>query len=307
MPYPSNLYLNPSNEFKQTWSLVPQVRTLSVAGQKTKSLYSSLSPAIPLFYILMFLAIGFDVYLALKILAKQGVPFGLILISVIADLFFAIAPFLIETFLWKGGNHVKVENQIFQCKLECQTMKKSETNEEFQARRAKIIEGELKEYKSKKFWNKVLRTILVLLIFSIAAWKIYTFYKVLPPGLSIFSLVNGKIVIIFSILCAIFHIIGSEKAIAHFWFWRIKRSELKTHRHTFNGQKPEAQEEEIDYKGTYKDCSSGNTTILNKDGVVYLQYIHIIKDDEIQSLVNVQTDDNAKRGIAIKCKENQII
>ncbi len=307
MPYPINIYFNPSVEFRQTWSLVPQIRTVSVSGQKTKSLYSALSPAIPIFYFLMFLAIGFDVYLGFSILAKQGVNIGLIVGAVFFDLFFAIFPFLAECFIWKHLNHVQVENQMFKSKLECQTMKKSETESEFQARRANIIQGVLKKYEANKFWGKFLRLFLILIIFAIAGWKIFTFYKVLPPGISIFSLVNGKIVIIFSVLCALFHIIGSEKAFAHFMFWIRKASELKNHQETHNGQRPQPTPIEIEYKGNYKDQEAGNTSIINRDGTVYLEFIHIIKDDEIQSLINAQTDDNARRGVAIKCKDNQLI
>src|SRR4051812_34636259 len=119
MPYPSRAFFNPSDRYKQTWSLVPQVRTVSVSSHETRSLYSSLSPAIPLFYILMFTAIAFDVYLGFAILAKQGVNIALILGSVFLDLFFAILPFLCECFIVKDWNHIKVENEIFQKKLEC--------------------------------------------------------------------------------------------------------------------------------------------------------------------------------------------
>jgi len=307
MPYRVNLYFEPSSKFKQTWSLVPQVRTLSVSGQKTSSLYSELSPLIPVFYILALLAIIFDVYLGFSILAKQGVNLGLIIGAVFFDLFFAIAPYIFESYIFKDWNHIKVENQIFKSKLECQTKRNNETDTEFEARRSGIIQGVLKKYESYRSNGKKLRTISTLIIFAIAGWKIYTFYNVLPPGVSIFSLVNGKIVIIFSLLCAIFHIIGSEKMIAHLSFWFIKGPELKQHQELHNGQRPVPNETEIEFIGEYKDAKSGNSRIINKNGKAYLEYIHVIWDDEIQSLINNQTDDNARRGIAIKCKENQLI
>ncbi len=307
MPYPRNTYFNPSGRYKQTWSLVPQVRTVSVSGHKTKSLYSDLSPAIPIFYILMFLAISFDVYLGFSILAKSGVSIALIVGSVLADLLLAIAPFLIESYLFKDWNHVVLENQIFQKELECKTMKNEETVEEFQVRRSIILEGDLRKFSAYKRNGKILRSVLIIGIFAIAFWKIYTFLKVIPPGINIFSLVNGKIVIIFSLLCAIFHLLGSEKAVAHLSFYFVKGPEFKKYNRTNIGQKPEYQPNEVEYKGKYADKTSGNTRIVNRDGKTYLEYIHIVQDDEIQELINAQTDENAKRGVAIKCKETQII
>ncbi len=307
MPYKINTFLNPSEELRQNWSLVPQVRTLTLAGHKTKSLYAALSPSIPIFYVLMFLAISFDIYLGFSILAKQGVNIGLIIGSVIADFFLAIAPFLFESNFSGKYNHIKLENQIFQKKLECMTMRNNETEEEFDGRRSHTIEPDLKEYESNKSKGNVLRIVLIFLIFAIAGWKIYTFYKVLPPGISIFSVINGKIVIIFSLLCAIFHIIGSEKAFAHFMFWRRKRSEVKRHRETHDGKRPKPKPSPINYVGKYENAEAGNTSVINKDGKVYLEYIYIIKDDEIYSLINDQTDDDAKRGIAIQCKQIQFV
>ena len=307
MPYPTNSYFNPSDKYRQTWSLVPQVRTVSALGQKTKSLYSALSPSIPLFYIFMLLAISFDIYLGFSILARSGVSVALIIGSVLADLLLAIAPFLVESFIVKDWNHVVIENRIFQKRLECQTMKKGETDKEFQLRKSNTINDVLNPSISSQSKSKFFRLILILLIFTIAGWKIYTYVKVLPPGLSIFSLVNGKIVIIFSLLCAIFHILGSEKAFAHFMFWLIKDGEFKNHQQTSNQQRPTPEKTEIEFIGNYTDASSGNTSIVNENGKVFLEYINIIRDNEVQSLIDSQTSDDARRGVAIKCKENQII
>lgn len=307
MPFPTNVYFNPSDRYRQTWSLVPQVRTISISNQKTKSLYSSLSPAIPIFYVLMIFAIAFDIYLGFSILAKQGVSIGLIIGSVIFDIVLAIMPFLIESFLIKDWNHVKVENQIFQKELECQCKKNGEDDEKFENRKSRIKENQLKKYYSYKSKANFVRFILIILIFSIAFWKIYTFYKVLPPGINMLSLVNGKIVIIFSLLCAVFHIIGSEKAFAHFMFWSIKGAEMHNFQKTDDGRKPSPTPIEIEYNGEFTEAKSGNTSIVKRDNKVFLEFIYVIKDDEIDSLINSQTDMAAKMAVAIKCKENQII
>ena len=308
MPYPIKSYFNPDDRYRETWSLVPQVRTVSVSGQKTKSLYSSLSPSIPLFYILGLLAISFDIYLGFSILAKSGVNVGMIVGSVLFDLLLAIAPFLCESFVLKDWNHVVVENRIFQKRLECQTMRKGETDAQFGDRKTKIIEEDLKKYLSYQRNGKILRVVLSMIIFAIAGWKIGTYYAVLPPGISIFSVVNGKIVIIFSLLCAIFHIIGSEKAFAHLMFWFRKGPAYREHLQTHNNQRSEQPTpREIAYVGNYVNTTSGNSSIVVRDGKVILEFIHIIRDDEVQGLINAQTDDNAKRGVAIACKENQFV
>lgn len=307
MVFPINSYFNPSNEYKQTWSLVPQIRTLTVSNHTTKSLYSDLSASIPLFYTLMILAILFDIYLGFSVLAKSGVNVVVILGSVIFDLVFAIAPFLLENSdKYKHLNHIKIENQIFQKHLECMTMKINETDDEFQARKSSILNNDLKQLNKHRQISNFWRIIFIILIILIAVWKIYTYYGVLPPGINIFRVINGKIVIIFSILCATFHIIGSENAFAHFMFWRCK-NEFKNHLKVHNGYIPPFTERQINYKGKYTEQKSGNTSVSIKDKIPTLQFINIILDDEIADLIRAQTDENAKRGIAIICKENQII
>jgi hypothetical protein len=170
------------------------------------------------------------------------------------------------------------------------------------------MSGELKKYLSYQQNGKILRVILSLIIFAIAGWKIYTYYSVLPPGISIFSMVNGKIVIIFSLLCAIFHIIGSEKAFAHLMFWFRKGPAFKQHLQTHNNQRPEKPiSRGIAFVGNYVNATSGNSSIVVRDGEAFLEFIHIIWDDEVQGLINAQTDDDAKRGVAIACKENQFV
>lgn len=132
MPYPANIYFNPTDRFKLLWSLVPQVRTLTVSENKTKSLYSSISPAIPIFYVLMVLAIIFDIYLGFSILAKQGVNLGVVIGSVLFDFFLAVFPFLAESIFFKKWNHIEVENKIFLKTLESKARKVGESDNAFE-------------------------------------------------------------------------------------------------------------------------------------------------------------------------------
>jgi hypothetical protein len=307
MPYSRQSYFNPSSRYLKAWALTPQGRQLGISGHKTRSMYDTLSFAIPVFYILFFAAIAFDIYLGFSILAKSGVSIGLITGSVILDIILAIAPFLFATFI-SSFNHTNTENKIFQSKLECMTKLKGESDKEYSTRKNQIINGKLAEYKKHKILGKIIRYITIAAIWIIAGWKIYTYYSVLPPGFSIWSLANGKIVIIFSFLCAVCHIIGSEKAVAHFAFWSIKGNEFKKHNELHNGEIPIKETLPIDYEGIFKDASHKNTSIkVDKDGNASVEYIHVIWDDEISQLMQRQGDESAKRAVAIVCKENQII
>jgi len=302
MPYSRNTFFKPSDKYKSAWSLTPQGRSLSVSGYSTSSMYATLSSSIPIFYVLMFLAIAFDIYLGFSVLAKSGVNIMLIVGAILFDFFFAVAPVLLSPFS-KIFNHAYIQNKIFKGELETMAKRKNSNDAHHQDR----IELELKSYKSKKLISKLISFLLAALIFAIAGWKIFTYYSVLPPGFSIFSMVNGKIVMIFSFLCAVFHLIGSEKALAHFNFWLINKKEYNNYIRKTDIQKPEKTKVPLDFEGEFKKVSSGNTEIIiNDNGEAELAFIHVIWDDEIKDLIDAQTDQNAMRAIAIKCKENQL-
>lgn len=303
MPYSRSSFFNPDPKYKSAWSQTPQNLKLSVSGYETSSMYSTLSSSIPIFYVLMLLAIAFDFYLGFSVLVKSGVNIMLIIGAIFFDFFFAVAPVLLAPFtdIFK---HTYIENKIFKAELELMSEKKDDKG----ANHSDRVLLELKRYKNKKLISKLISFIIALLIFTIAGWKIYTYYSVLPPSISIFSMVNGKIVIIFSFLCAVFHLIGSEKALAHFNFWRINKSQYNTYIRRKDVKEPEKQRLPLEVIGDYKPAKSGNTeVIVDEDGTSYIEYIHIIWDDEIKNLIEKQTDENAKRGISIKCKENQLI
>ncbi len=302
MPYSRNTYFNPSYRYRSAWSLTSQGRTLSVSGYNTSSMFDTLSSSIPIFYVLMFLAIAFDIYLGFSVLAKSGVNIMLIVGAILFDFFFAVAPVLLAPFS-KIFNPTYIENQIFKAELEMMAKKKDNTDA-FHNDRVVLT---LKSYKTKKLLSKLFSFLLAIAIFSIAGWKIFTYYSVLPPGFSLFSMVNGKIVIIFSFLCAVFHLIGSEKAQAHFNFWIIKNKEYNNYIRKTDIEKPEKSYLPLDFEGKFKKGVSGNTEIIiDEDGTASIGYVHIIWDDEIKDLIGLQTDQNAMRAIAIKCKENQL-
>lgn len=123
-----------------------------------------------------------------------------------------------------------------------------------------------------------------------------------------FSLTNGKVVVIFALLCAFFHIIGTEKAFAHFMFWIRKNRELNDFMVTYiEGRVPNSTIVQIEYNGTFVESKAGNTAVVRRGEDIFLEYTHIIRDEEIQSLVNAQTDLSAQWAIAIKCKTNQLL
>ncbi len=307
MSFQNQQFYNPSDALKELWTLVPQVTTLEVDNLKTKALFSTISSTIPIFYVLMILAISFDIYLGFFILSKQGVSMGIVVGSVIADLFLGVFPFLIEGIFFKNLNHTRIENSIFRRKLEARCKLKEETTEAFKARSAKIKNGILKKLKRNRLKSKVYRFLIAITIFAIAFWKIYTFLSVLPPSISIWAVVKGKIIIIFSLLTALFHLIGTEKAVAHIFYFFTSKADQDRFTDINTGEIPEASQIEIEYEGKFNEAKKGNTAIIKKGEIPYLEFIHIIRDGEIQALINAQTDPVARRVVAIKCKENQLI
>ncbi len=307
MTFQNQQFYNPSDDLKELWTLVPQVTTLEVDNLKTKALFSTVSSTIPIFYLLMVLAICFDIYLGFFILSKQGVSMGIVVGSVIADLFLGVLPFLVEGIFFKNLNHTRIENSIFRRQLESRCKLKEETQEAFHARSARIKNGILKRLRSNRLKSKIYRVIITLTIFAIAFWKIYTFLSVLPPSISIWAVVKGKIIIIFSLLTALFHLIGTEKAVAHIFYYFTKKADQNNFIEINTGAIPDASQIEIEYEGKFNEAKKGNTAIIKKGETSYLEFIHIIRDGEIQALINSQTDPVARRVVAIKCKENQLI
>lgn len=303
MPYSRKTFWEPSERFKLLWPLVPQGRKISVSGYSTPSMYADLSSSIPLFYILMILAIIIDIYLGFSILAKSGVSFGLIIAAILGDFTLAILPFMLS-FFTDVFRPTYVKNKIFQNEL----MTMSKRNGEEDMGHFNGVEMDLKKFKTLRFVGKLLHWLIAIIIFAIAGWKIFTYYSVLPPGFSIFSMVNGKIVIIFSILCACFHLIGSEKAVAHLFFWISKKNDFNSSVQRKGNPNPEQTIVPIDYKGDFRPCKSGNSEVfIDEDsGEAMLAYHYIIWDEEIADLMQHQTDERAARAIAIKSKITQL-
>ena len=306
MPYPRETYFEPIAPYKKSWALAPQNRFLEVSGHKTRSMYDYMSSSIPFFYILMLSAIFLDIYLGFAILNKSGVNIILIALSVVADFFLAILPGVLAGYI-DSLNPINLKNKLFKNNLECMTEKRNETQEEHEIRINSIKYGDIKKVKFNLKKYKVLEYITIILIICIATWKIYTYYAVLPPSMSIFSVTNGKIVILCSILCAVFHIIGSEKAFTHLTFFLKKEKLFNAFNEHNQGKRPEPIKQEIDYKGTYRAAKHENTELVVPDeGDPYLLYHHIIWDDEIQAIMLRQADESAKRGVVITCKDIQI-
>lgn len=307
MPYSRESYFDPPQSYKEKWSLAPQGSVLHIDGLKTKTMFAELSSAIPLYYILMFLAIGFDIYLGFAILSKSGVNIALISVGVIADFFLAILPFLLAVKI-DARNYIKTENKIFQTLLEIKTRLIDEKdNESKYKERVRDKEIALKKFRSNQRTTKILKYLFIAIILAIAAFKIYTFYSVLPPGFSLFSVANGKIVILFSVLCAIFHIIGSEKAFAHLMFWSNKNATYEKQMELKEAGNEHIEVMEIPYLGNYKPAKYKNTeVVVDEEGNAKINYINIIWDDEIKQLAQRQGDQNARQGLTIVCKQQQL-
>ena len=305
MPYDRNTYFNPSTKYRIDWSLVPQILTLDVDNHKTRSYHSGLSSILPIYVVFTLVAIGLDFFLGFKFLANQGVSLVSIILVIFFDWFLAVLPYIIEQNFPKL-NHSRCENTIFLNELQCTTKKIGETEEQYSHRKAKL-EHELKDLNWSVTKIKIIKFGVYGIILVLAYWKIYSFKSVLPPSISLFSIMNGKIVIMAALLCAVLHIIASEKSLAYLKFISYKGSELANYRKTNNNTRPTPERIEIEYAGKFNNAKSGNSAIVIDNDKIYLERIHIIWDDEIVTLVNAQTDLDAKKAVAIKCKENQIL
>ena len=306
--YNRSLKIDPSKKLRNAWTFVPQNQRLEVSGHKTSSMYGEPSSLIPLFYLLTFLAIAFDIYLGFSVLLKSGVDFYLVFASVLFDVFLAILVYLMANFLKSNTfNGTYLDNLIFKTKLERITRKIDENEDEYNERKA-VLSNSLSSYNSSKTKLKIFKLIMALLIIAIAYWKIYTYKSVLPPGMSLFTLVKGKVVIIFAILTAIFHIMATEKSLASFWFGRLLKKEINQHiDENAESDNREPKSLKIDYVGKYRPAKFGNTRLeVDEKGRATIYYYNIIWDDEIKHIMEQQGDENAKRGFAIKCKENQL-
>lgn len=304
MLFKSDTYFNPSNNYRTKWSLCPQDLSLNVAGHKTRAFLSSISSFIYLFHLLSIIAIILDIYLGFKVLKKAGVGMGVITASVALDYVLAVIVYLFSFF---GVKKVQIENQLFTDSLKSMSLINGESTEQYNVRRSGLMDKNIKSGKTSLFWIRFLKILSIIAICGIAYWKIYTYSNTLPPGMIIWKMATGKLVLIFAILCALFHIIATENSFAHLYFKIVYSGEYNSHLKNMSMVKPTPEEREIIYIGNYNEATSGNTSIVKKSDKVYLTFINVIRDEEILSLLNAQTDNDAKKGVAIVAKENQVI
>lgn len=319
MPFPkdsNDLYFKPSPDYRKAWSVLPQVGSIQF-DKKTKinSYNSSLDRIIiGLSVFLTLIAVVIDAYVNFMILIKYGIKPAVLISLVLADTFI---PLIIYIFL--EPKIIRLNNKIFQKELEITV---SEINENHKNRTDRIHKTteELKSFKNERNFKYFLKLCAFAAICVIAAGKIYTYASSLPPGINILSRPMGKVVFFGSIFCAFFHIFCTEKTFAYFAFW-FKHSEFRNVYQALNNakelRKPEEkleyelqikeEDKPINFEANFIESRSGNTSVIKKDNDYYLRYIHYIRDEEIKGLIDAQTDDRARKAIAIKCKEIQVI
>ncbi len=304
MAYDRNLYFNPNDKLKNLWQLAPNDGVLEYDQKiKTNYMYGELSSALPLFYLLTFMAIIFDIYLGVNVLAKYGLSWAFVIGSIIADIIMAVLVYLLAFKGLKKLNHTYQKNSWFKLELELMTKLKDETSEEYKNRHAHILK-DLDIVTSNLNKIKYLRYFVVLVLFGVAIWKISNFASTLPPSVSVFSVTKGKIVITLALLTAFFHSVATEKTLASLMFNLRKNRELKKFRPKLE---PTVSTIPVIYEGKYNPAKFKNTElVVNEKGEVIIKYIYVIWDDEIKYLMDQQTDKSARRGVAITCKQQQL-
>lgn len=322
MPFSTDLYFKPSPEYRKAWSIVPQIGTIAFDTDKTKietsSFNSSLSPVIPLFCACTIIALFLDAAINFGVLIKYGVKTWILALLIIADLILFIIPYIIT--LNSANSRIKIKNKIFQKELEKLIRKKGESHSEY-AKREEEVDNTIKSFRNELLWGNIGRSTLIIIILGIAAFKIINYINTLPPGYNLFTLKVGYFVFFGSLLCAFLHILATENTVSYLWWrWRYHRAEYIKKRSNLVNQKLNRNENDvldyeknntienkIEYEGNFIDTRYGNTSIVNKDENVYIRYIHFIRDEEIRGLIHAQTDEKARKAIAVKCKEIQVI
>ncbi|MBL0083643.1 MAG: hypothetical protein IPP37_15000 [Saprospiraceae bacterium] len=124
--------INPSEDLKKIWKLVPKnIEMEESPTRKAPALYAESSAFMVLFYLMMILAIGGDIYLASKILMKAGVSSLMVIISVIVDFFLAILSFILTlTF-----TEITCKNKVLQLELDSLCKIKGESENDRKTRK----------------------------------------------------------------------------------------------------------------------------------------------------------------------------
>lgn len=297
--------INPNGDLKQIWKLVLKNIHIEEGIHKAPAIYAEVSGIIGLLYILMFLAIGGDIYLAFNILIKAGVKPAFVAIQVILDFFLAILPFILLSIGLKFMDKISIKSWILFYELDSKLVKRNEDEQSTKTRRERASTN-LDTQRSMLFWCKVVMWIISLSIFAIAYWKIHTYSSTVPY--SIWGTAKGKMVVTVAILVALFHVIATENAVVHLLYWMKKTSaEKRAERQQNLNEEPAIFSIPIIYKGDYKKSKSGYTElVINQDQSAEIRYAYIIRDEEINNLVAQNPDHNARMGIIATCKEFQL-
>lgn len=307
MPYHRNTQLKPSSKMLNLWLKLPKTIKLEIEELKTSARYTDVHSIIYLFILLTTLAIVFDFYIGLTVLTKSGISFFQVIVFVVFDIFFAIVG------VFPYFNQGELKRDVFKCKIEMRTKKKTltdtglveDTNEKHQKKKEQLYQN-ISKIKSELFLKGSLKLIIHLGIFGIAFWKIYQYYTILPEGLNIWSIPKGKMVIIMSLLTAVFHVMATESTLQYFRFILRLKKVIKEHVHNIKYNKEEetgSNNLKVPYVGHYNEykCKRTDSTelIINENGQAQINYVNIIWDDEIMELINHQQDQNAKNGIML--------
>lgn len=311
MPFNRNLNFKPSKEFYNRWAAAPKDLSIGIDNLEAPVLFQDLSSKIWLYYLFFFCAITLDLYVGFSILSKSGVSVFFLLVFIVGDLIAAILPGILNS----NFSNSKMKNVLMEKLLKTKIREWAESDTEFNEKRSRLRTTEIKPTKNRLKAIKLIHITMIAIIIGIALWKIYSFYKVVPPSMSIFAMARGKMIIVASILCAVFHILGSEKAASHFLFF-IRKREIKDYLNDETDVQAGELSKVINYQAKYVACSSSNARIevpevdnpidANSENRPRIIYKEMIWDDEIKGLMQNQINEDAKRGILLAAKEIQL-
>lgn len=311
MPFDRNLNFKPKEKYYNRWAAAPKDLSIGIDNFKAPVLFQDLSSKVWLYYVFFISAISLDLYVGFSILSKSGVSMFFLMVFIIGDLIAAILPGILNS----NWTFSKMKNVLLEKLLKTKIREWGENEDKFNQKCSNLRSNEIASTRKRISAIKVIHLLMILVIIGIAIWKIYSFYKVVPPSMSIFAMARGKMIIVASTLCAVFHILGSEKTASHFLFF-MQKGEYKTFLKGETNEKASEKSKVINYQAKYVSCASINARIevpesseqidANSEKRPIIYYKEIIWDDEIKGLMQNQINEDAKRGILLAAKEIQL-
>ena len=296
--FSNGIGFEPSPRARKLWTAIKKSDSDCISF-KLPALYKSVTPFIVIYvigFIFIFLMEG---YATFGIAMQEGVPILVIGILILVDILFAYLPHLFDEAICIA------KNNLFVCEysLEFKRLDKSASDEDYRQKTATS-----KDYFSSKIAKlTTYRNSLYSLVILSACVKLYLFFQTYP----FFDSYQAYIVILAYVLGAVLHIICTGNIINYYFRFRPKlKRDLARFRRTngkelFYSNNPLVLIDSM-VKIEPTEIGKHNQTIIMKDDQYYVKYSGILFDEELNDLINQQTNYEQKISVATMGKRIQL-